>query len=111
MDINILTDTGTATAKSVIVQWHGRPRRLVYGDSSGSINYLSDPLSSISNAASLHTAKAAYNAIKTVGGKFNQGGYPPLTVQIALNKLAIVARYDNWKYNDKSVRCNLNEAT
>ena len=111
MNINIPTDTGTATAKSVIVQWHGRPRRLVYRDSSGSINDLSNPLSSITNTASLNAAKAAYNAIKTAGGKYNQGGYPPLTVKIAFNKLAIVARYDNRKYNDKSVRCNLNEAT
>ena len=111
MNINIPTDTGTATAKSVIVQWHGRPRRLVYRDSSGSINDLSNPLSSITNTASLNAAKAAYNAIKTAAGKYNQGGYPPLTVKIAFNKLAIVARYDNRKYNDKSVRCNLNEAT
>ena len=111
MDINIPTDSGTATAKSVIVQWHGRPRRLVYRDSSGSIKDLSDPLPSISDTASLNTAKATYNAIKTAGGKFNQGGYPPLTVKMAFNKLAIVARYDNRKYNDKSVRCNLNEAT
>ena len=110
MDINIPTDTGTATAKSVIVQWHGRPRRLVYKDSSGSVQELSDLLSSITNTTSLNTARADYNAVKTAGGKFNQGGYPPLAVKIASNKLVVVARYDNRRYNDTSVRCNLNEA-
>ena len=91
-DINIPIDTGIATAKSVIVQWHRRPRRLVYRDSSESINDLSDSLSSITNTASLNTAKAAYNVIKIAGGKFNQWGYPPLTVKIALKNLAIVAQ-------------------
>ena len=110
MDIKIPTDTGTATAKSVIVQWHGRPRRLTYKDSGGSIRDLTNPLSTITNIASLNTAKANYNAVKTAGGKFNQGGYSPLAVKIASNKLVVVARYDNWKYNDKSVRCNVNEA-
>ena len=111
MDINIPTDTGTATAKSVIAQWHGRPRRLVYKPKKGAVQELSDPLSSITDTASLNTAKTAYNAIINAKGKFNQGGYPPLTVKIASNKLAIVARYDNRRYNDKSSRCNLNEAT
>ena len=110
MDINIPTATGTATAKSVIVQWHGRPRRLVYKDSWGSVQKLSDPLDSITDSATLKTAKAAYDAVKTARGKFNQGGYPPLTVSIEANKLAIVARYDNRRYNDKSARCNLNKA-
>ena len=110
MDINIPTDTGTTTAKSVIVQWHGRPRRLVYKDSRGSIYDLSNPLSSITNTATLNTAKAAYNVVKTAGGTFNQRGYLPLLVKIASNNLVVVARYDNRKYNDKSVRCNLNEA-
>ena len=111
MDINIPTDTGTAKAKSVIAQWHGRPRRLVYKPKTGAVQELSNPLASITDTASLNTAKAAYDAVKTAKGKFNQGGYPPLTVKIASNKLAIVARYDNRRYNDKSDRCNLNEAT
>ena len=111
LDVNIPTDTGTATAKSVIVQWHGRPRRLVYKPKTGAVQELSNPLSSITNTATLNTAKADYDAVKTAGGKFNQGGYPPLTVKIASNKLAIVARYDNRRYNDKSSRCNLDEAT
>ena len=110
MEINIPKDTGTATAKSVIAQWHGRPRRLVYKEKNGAIKELSNPLSSIKDDASLKTAKDDYDDVKTAGGKFNQGGYPPLTVKIASNKLAIVARYDNRKYNDKSARCNLNEA-
>ena len=63
MDINIPTDSDTATAKSVIVQWHGRPRRLVYKDSSGSIDELSNSLSSIKDTASLNTAKAAFDAV------------------------------------------------
>ena len=111
MDINIPTDSGTTSANSVIVQWHGRPRRLVYKDSSGSVQELSNPLASITNTASLNSAKAAFDAVKTAGGKFNQGGYPPLTVSIQANKLAVVARYDNRRYNDKSARCNLNKAT
>ena len=111
MDINIPTDTGTTSAKSVIVQWHGRPRRLVYKDSSGSVQELSNPLTSITNTASLNTAKAAFDAVKTAGGKFNQGGYPPLTASMEFNKFVVVARYDNRKYNEKSVRCNLNKAT
>ena len=111
MDIKIPNDTGTATAKSVIVQWHGRPRRLVYKASNRSIDELSNPLSSITDNASLNTAKAAFDAIMSAGGKFNQGGYPPLAVKIVSNKVAVVARYDNRRYNDKSDRCNLNEAT
>ena len=63
MDINIPTDSGTATTKSVIVQWHERPRRLVYKDSSGSIDELSNPLSFINDTASLNTAKAAFDAV------------------------------------------------
>ena len=110
MDIKISNDTGTATAKSVIVQWHGRPRRLVYKDSNGFIHELSNPLSSINDAASLNTSKAAFDAVKSAGGKFNQGGYPPLAVKIASNNLVVVARYDNRRYNNKSVRCNVNEA-
>ena len=111
MDINIPTDTGTATAKSVIVQWHGRPRRLVYKDSSGSIHQLSNPLSNITDTASLNSAKDDFDAVITAGGTFNQGGYPPLSVSIESNKFVVVARYDNRRYNDKSVRCNLNKAT
>ena len=111
MDIKILNDTGTATAKSVVVQWHGRPRRLVYKDSNESIDELSNPLSSITDNASLNTAKAAFDAIKSAGGKFNQGGYPPLAFKIVSNKIAVVARYDNRRYNDKSDRCNFNEVT
>ena len=108
MDINIPSDTGTATAKST--QWHGRPRRLRYKDYRGSIRDLPNPLSTITNTSSLNTAKANYNAVKTACGKFNQGGYPPLAVKIASNKLVVVARYDSRKYTDKSVRCNVNVA-
>ena len=111
MDIKMPTDTDTATAKSVIVQWHGRPRRLTYKDSGGSIRDLRNPLSSIINTATLKTAKDNYDAVKTAGGKFNQGGCPPLSVKITSNKLVVMARYDNRKYNDKSVRCNVNETT
>ena len=111
MDINIPRDTGTATAKSVIVQWHGRPKRLVYKFSRGSAQVLRDPLSSIANTSTLNTALRDYNGVITAGGTFNQGGYPPLAIKIASNKLVVVARYDNRMYNDKSVRCNLNEAT
>ena len=110
MEVKIPTDTGTACAKAIIAQWHGRPRRLVYKDSANSIQELSNPLSSITNSASLNTAKANYDSVKTNGGKFNQGGYPPLTVSIDSNNLVVVARYDNRKYNEKSVRCNLNKA-
>ena len=110
MEINIPTDSGTACAKTIVAQWHGRPRRLVYKDSAGTIQELSNPLSSITNTATLNTAKAAYDAVITNGGQFNQGGYPPLTVSIDSNQLAIVARYGNRKYNEKSVRCNLNKA-
>ena len=53
------------------------------------------------NTATLSTAKAAYNAVKTAGGTFNQGGYPPLAVKIASNNLVVMTRYDNRKYNDK----------
>ena len=111
MHIKILNDTGTATAKSVIVRWHGRPRRLVYKDSNGSIDELSNPLGSITENVSLNTAKTAFDPIKSAGRKFNQGGYPPLAVKIVSNKIAVVARYDNWRYSDKSDRCNFNEPT
>ena len=110
MDIKIPSDTGTTTAKSVIVQWHGRPKRLVYKDSSG-VKELRDPLLTIANTATLDTAKRDYNNVTTAGGKFNQGGYPPLAVKIASNKLVVVARYDNRRYTDKSVRCKVDEAT
>ena len=58
MDINIPKDTGTTTAKFVITQWHGRPRRLVYQDSEKSVKELSNPLKSIKDNASLKKAKA-----------------------------------------------------
>ena len=111
LEVNIPTATGTATAISVISQWHGRPRRLVYKPLVGSVQELTNPINSIINTATLNAAKAAYDAVITAGGKFNQGGYPPLTVKIGSNKLAIVARYDNRRYNDKSVRCNFDVAT
>ena len=72
---------------------------------------MTNPISSISNLSTLNTAKAAYDAVITAGGKFNQGGYPPLTASIEFNKFVVVARYDNRRYNEKSVRCNLNKAT
>ena len=111
LEVNIPNDTGTAAAKSTIAQWHGRPRRLVYKDSAGAIQELSNPLSSITDTATLNTAKADYDAVITNGGQFNQGGYPPLTASMEFNKFVVVARYDNRKYNEKSVRCNLNKAT
>ena len=43
LEVNIPNDTGTAAAKSTIAQWHGRPRRLVYKDSAGAIQGLSNP--------------------------------------------------------------------
>ena len=72
---------------------------------------MTNPISSINNLSTLNTAKAAYDAVITAGGKFNQGGYPPLTASIEFNKFVVVARYDNRRYNEKSVRCNLNKAT
>ena len=84
---------------------------MVYKDSAGSIQELTNPLTSITDTASLNTAKAAYDAVKTAGGSFNQGGYPPLTASIEFNKFVVVARYDNRRYNEKKVRCNLNKAT
>ena len=111
MDINIPNDTGTATAKSVLVQWHGRPRRLVYRHSSDPIKELCDPLESITDTTSLNMAKATYDAVKKACAKFNQRGYPPLAVSIYHNKVVVVARYDNRMYNDKLVRCNVNKAT
>ena len=111
LDVYIPNDTGTSTAKSTIAQWHGRPRRLVYKDSARSVQELTNPLKSITNTATLNTAKTAYDAVITAGGKFNQGGYPPLTASIEFNKFVVVARYDNRRYNEKSVRCNLNKAT
>ena len=110
LEVYIPNDTGTATAKSTIVQWHGRPRRLVYKDSLGSIQELTNPLPSITNTSTLNTAKNACNAVIKAGGKFNQGGYPPLTASIVFNKFVVVARHDNRRYNEKSVRCNLNKA-
>ena len=44
LEIYVPADCGTTTAKSVIVQWQGRPIRLVYKDSAGSIQELSNPL-------------------------------------------------------------------
>ena len=111
LEVNIPNDTGTATAKSTIAQWHGRPRRLVYKDSANSIQELTNPLSSITNSASLNTAKTAYDDVIANGGQFNQGGYPPLTASMEFNQFVVVARYDNRRYNEKSVRCNLNKAT
>ena len=110
MENNIPTDSGTACAKASVAQWHGWPRGLAYKDSAWTIQELSNSLSSITDTATLSTAKADYDAVITIGGQFNQGGYPPLTVSIDSNKLAIVARYDNWKYNEKLVGCNLNKA-
>ena len=109
--IKIPRDAGTATATSVIVQWHGRPRRLVYKDLSGSIEELHDPLPSITDNASLKRSKDAYDAVINNGGNFNQGGYPPLSVSIADNKFVVLARYDNRRYNEKKVRCNIKKAT
>ena len=111
LEVYIPNDTGTATAKSTIAQWCGWPRRLVYKDSLGSARDLTNPISSINNLSTLNTAKAAYDAVITAGGKFNQGGYPPLNASIEFNKFVVVARYDNRRYNEKSVRCNLNKAT
>ena len=111
LDVYIPNDTGTAAAKSTIAQWHGRPRRLVYKTSAQFVKELTNPLKSITNTATLNTAKADYDAVTTAGGTFNQGGYPPLTASIEFNKFVVVARYDNRKYNEKSVRCNLNKAT
>ena len=110
LEVYIPNDTGTATAKSTIVQWHGRPRRLVYKDSLGSIQELTNPLPSITNTFTLNTAKNAYNAVIKAGGRFNQGRYPPLTASIVFNKSVVVARYDSRRYNEKSVPCNLNKA-
>ena len=59
---------------------HGRPRRLVYNDSAGSIQELSNRLASITDNASLNEGKAANDAVTTNGGQFNQGSYTPLTV-------------------------------
>ena len=92
------------------MQWHGRPRRLIYKDSLGSIQELTNPLPSITNTSTLNTAKNAYNAVIKAGWKFNQGDYPPLTASIVFNKFVVVARYDNRWHNEKSVRCNLNKA-
>ena len=105
--IKIPRDRGTANATSVIVQWHGRPRRLVYKDALGSIKKLDDPLKAISSSASLKKAKDAYDAVKRANGKFNQGGYPPLSVSIARNKLVVLARYDNRTYNEKKIKCRI----
>ena len=110
LEVYIPNDTGTATAKSTVMQWHGRPRRLIYKDSLGSIQELTNPLPSITNTSTLNTAKNAYNAVIKAGWKFNQGDYPPLTASIVFNKFVVVARYDNRWYNEKSVRCNLNKA-
>ena len=60
-------------------------------DSSDSIRKLDDPMESITNTTSLNRATAAYDAVETVCGKFNQGGNPPLTVSIVHNKLVVVA--------------------
>ena len=109
--IKIPRDRGTANATSVIVQWHGRPRRLVYKDALGSIKKLDDPLKSISSPVSLKKAKDAYDAVKRANGKFNQGGYPPLSVSIASNKLVVLARYDNRTYNEKTIRCEIKKDT
>ena len=109
--ILIPSDNGTTNAQSLIAQWHGRPRRLVYKDASGSIKELADPLPSITNNASLKTSKAAYDAVKRAGGKFNYGGYAPLSVSIVDNNLAVETRYDNRRYNEKKIRCGLNKAT
>ena len=109
--VKIPRDSGTAAATSVIVQWHGRPRRLVYKDASGSIKKLHDPLKSIWNPASLKKSKDAYDAVKRACGKFNQGGYPPLSVSIARNKLVVLARYDNRMYNEKKIRCGIKKDT
>ena len=111
MEIKLPNDTGTATAKSVIVQWHGRPRRLVYNASNGPIHELPNPLLSIINNASLNNATGEFNRVKAEGGKFNQGGYPPLAVKIVSNKLVVVTPYDNRRYTPKEPRCNLHEDT
>ena len=108
--IKIPRDTGTAAATSVIVQWHGRPRRLVYKDALGSIKELDDPLLSITNNANLKKAKDDYDAVKRTGGSFSQGGYPPLSVSIASDNLVVVARYDNRTYIEK-IGCGIKKAT
>ena len=106
--INIPNDTGTTKAKSIILQWHGRPNRLVYKNiSSDSIHELHDSLMSIKDAASLQTAINAYNILENDKNvDFNQGGHPPLSVKIYQNYFVVVARYDNRKYHDRSIDCH-----
>eukprot|EP00111_Clytia_hemisphaerica_P011232 TCONS_00032926-protein len=108
--IMIPRDSGTKTVISIIMQWHGRPDRLVYKDQTG-IHELNDSLPSITNYVSLTRAINTYNNVLRDGGKFDQGGYPPLSVWIYKYNLVVLARYDNRKYDDKSIRCEADYAT
>ena len=87
------------------MQWHGRPNRLVYKDKTG-VHELQDSLPTIKDYASLNRAINIYDNVLKSGGKFDQGGYPPLSVWIYKNHLVVLARYDNRKYVDKSIRCD-----
>ena len=103
MEILIPFDTDTRAENSVIVHWHGRRRGLVYKDSAGAkleLSVLYNPLTSIKDTTSLNIAKAA----RAASWKFNERVYPPVTVSTVANKLILVVRYNNRRYNDKSVR-------
>jgi len=106
MEVKIVTNENTYIKDSVIAQWHGRPQRLHYVDSDGVTKSLpTDTLSGIDNEESLAAAMAEYDAVVADGGKFSQGGYPPVAVKINQDHLYIHARYDPRVVTEKLPRC------
>ncbi|WBA82862.1 heparin lyase I family protein [Endozoicomonas sp. GU-1] len=87
--------------EAIIFQIHGKPDRWLYRSEVGNENYLLSPASS---------AKA-YTTLVKDNMKFEQGGYPPLSLSLEKHKenyyLALMARSEYVPYNDKSQRCNL----
>ena len=101
MEIYTTADNDATTAKSVIVQcmvdqegWFTKIQQGLYKN-------CPILLVSITDTASLNEAKVAHDAVTTNGGQFNERGYPPLTVSIEANKVVVVVRCDDWKYNGK----------
>lgn len=105
MELRIVTEPGIVLTDSVIVQWHGRPRRTVYKDVTGTIRSLPDYLPTIIDDKTLDAALNAYNNVKANGGRFSAGGYPPVAVKINRKFLWVQARYDPRNYTEQMPRC------
>lgn len=84
-----------ADLNAIVAQWHGTNDRLLYKDTNGHIQKL--------NTRTI----SAYKTVLNHGGKFEQGGYPPLSLKVSDGRIYLMARNDPDVYTEKTDRCNI----